>query len=490
MKHYHILRRALCVLLVASVIVLAAVPAFAAAYPIMRIMCVQNSSKRTVDVTVEISSSAAAIGSGMFMLDYDTSVLAASSSSVVAAGKAISTKVYSDTSKGYIGMDWYFSPQLAAGSAYSAVAKVSFSVKSGKTASSSSVRLCTDTDYLKSANGYQNYGGALLCSGSTTYCSAKGTLSVEITSNAAGGAKYTRLGGDSRYETAVLIAKNGWSGGASNVVLASGESFADALAGVPLAAKLNAPILLVSGKTVNGQVMGEIKALGAKNIYILGGASSVSSEIQSQLAKSYKIERISGSSRFATAVAIAKKLDTLRSGKPTELFLAYGYNYPDALAVSSAAGVSACPILYVPAKGDIDSATAAYIKGCGCTKATVLGGTSTVADSVVSSAKRSGIKNCTRISGSDRYETALAICKQYKSILSGGELLVATGTSFPDALAGGALAAKKKSPVLLVGKNNPSAAMRSYVKSLNPSMVYALGGTGSVPQSAMDSLMG
>ena len=42
--------------------------------------------------------------------------------------------------------------------------------------------------------------------------------------------------------------------------------------------------------------------------------------------------------------------------------------------------------------GDLDDATAAYIKSCGCTKATVLGGKSTVADSVLTSAKQNGIQ--------------------------------------------------------------------------------------------------
>src|SRR5699024_4272974 len=55
-----------------------------------------------------------------------------------------------------------------------------------------------------------------------------------------------RLKGKDRYRTALEISQNGWEDGAlegGSVILARGDDFADALAGVPLADALDSPIL-------------------------------------------------------------------------------------------------------------------------------------------------------------------------------------------------------------------------------------------------------
>src|SRR5699024_8467066 len=57
-----------------------------------------------------------------------------------------------------------------------------------------------------------------------------------------------RIAGDTRYDTAIEISQDGWEDGAlegEQVVLARGDDFSDALAGVPLAHALNSPILLI-----------------------------------------------------------------------------------------------------------------------------------------------------------------------------------------------------------------------------------------------------
>ena len=51
-----------------------------------------------------------------------------------------------------------------------------------------------------------------------------------------------RIGGRNRFGTAVAISQEGWET-SDYVVLARGDEFADALAGVPLAYSLDAPIL-------------------------------------------------------------------------------------------------------------------------------------------------------------------------------------------------------------------------------------------------------
>ena len=89
---------------------------------------------------------------------------------------------------------------------------------------------------------------------------------------------------------------------ADTVVLASGLNYADALAGVPLANKINAPLLLTSDKDLNASTLAEIGRLGAKKVIILGGEGAVSEKVEKKLqAEALKTERIFGKTRYSTA---------------------------------------------------------------------------------------------------------------------------------------------------------------------------------------------
>jgi len=87
-----------------------------------------------------------------------------------------------------------------------------------------------------------------------------------------------------------------------------------------------------------------------------------------------------------------------------------------------------------------------------------------------------------RLSGANRYATAAAISAatftphvQY--------LFIATGLNFPDALAGGALAAQLGSPLLLVQTNSIPPATLAEVQRLQPEEIYVLGSSGVVSES-------
>ncbi len=299
--------------------------------------------------------------------------------------------------------------------------------------------------------------------------------------------KITRLSGSDRIQTAVEISKSGWKK-ADNVVLAYAMNYPDALAGAPLAHALNAPILLTANKgSLESSVLKEIERLGAKNVYILGGKSAVSDKIAGSLrSQKLSVERISGSSRYGTAVAIAEKLVDVTGKKPAEVFVVSGVNFPDALSVSSIAALKKCPILFAPATGSIDGATSNFIKSCKTKDVYLLGGTAAVSDGVKSGIKSLGV-NVVRISGSDRYATALAVYRKFDKVFKGDGVVIATGANFPDALAGGAYAAKKSVPVILVG-NSVSSEMKKYVKSGKPDSAVVLGGENAVSQQVAYSM--
>src|SRR5437868_12504745 len=148
------------------------------------------------------------------------------------------------------------------------------------------------------------------------------------------------------------------SGCASAVLLARSDTFPDALAGGPLAAKVHGPLLLTSSAALDTSVKAEIArvAVSGATVYILGGAAAVSAGVETTLTgMGFVPKRLSGANRFATSVAIADEM-----GDPTTVFEATGINFPDALSGGPAAVKTGGVILLTNGAAQSD-ATAAYL---------------------------------------------------------------------------------------------------------------------------------
>ena len=87
--------------------------------------------------------------------------------------------------------------------------------------------------------------------------------------------KGERISGRSRYETALAIAKRSFNDN-ENVVLASGQVFADSLSAVSLTKKHNAPIILTQSDYLTENAK---KYLNGKNVFIVGGEKTVVKDI-------------------------------------------------------------------------------------------------------------------------------------------------------------------------------------------------------------------
>ncbi len=84
-----------------------------------------------------------------------------------------------------------------------------------------------------------------------------------------------RISGSDRYRTGVELSSASFTT-AQHVVLTTGTNFPDALSGVPVAAKLGAPVLLTRAPCVSDAVIGEIERLGAATVIVIGGPGVVS----------------------------------------------------------------------------------------------------------------------------------------------------------------------------------------------------------------------
>ena len=109
---------------------------------------------------------------------------------------------------------------------------------------------------------------------------AAGSIAVAAPSTTEVGPRSTRLAGADRYETAVAISRGAWgdSNDAFTVFLASGVSFADALA---LAASTfdEGPILLTPRDQLPAIVAEEIRRLQPCEIVAVGGSAAISDQV-------------------------------------------------------------------------------------------------------------------------------------------------------------------------------------------------------------------
>jgi len=113
-------------------------------------------------------------------------------------------------------------------------------------------------------------------------------------------------------------------------------------------------------------------------------------------------------------------------------------------------------------------------------------------DSTVSVIARTVTKSVTRLAGSDRFGTAVAVSKAEFPTGGAGAVVLARGDDYPDALVGAPLAAAKNAPLLLTaGASLPAATLAEIQRVLAPGgPVYVLGGTTAVPASVESELTG
>ena len=189
-----------------------------------------------------------------------------------------------------------------------------------------------------------------------------------------------RLGGASRYETSRLVTSYGFGElGASVAYVAGGEGFADALAAGAAAGSKDAPIILVPGRaqTVDSATLNLLQELGVTQIFVVGGEGAVSAGVESSLETVAPVTRLAGADRLATAQAVNREAfdDAQR------VYLAYAFNFPDALGGGVLATVKPGPLFTVPGSC-VPSAVLSEIDRIGATKVVLLGGSGVLSSGV------------------------------------------------------------------------------------------------------------
>lgn len=245
-----------------------------------------------------------------------------------------------------------------------------------------------------------------------------------------------RVEGASRVTTAVEVSRTFFDQ-ADTVIVARADSFADALAGAPLAGLHRAPLLLVDVDRVSREVKDEIARLGARTVIVLGGPGAVSTGVVRELGAT----RIAGPTRWDTAAAVADAVMG-SAASVDRVFLATGHDFPDAIAVAGLAAAIGAPILLSDTT-TLPYATVRAIKALGPSLVTLVGGDGVLTESVARQVRSLGPRT-DRLAGQTRYETSAAIVRASVDDpgLSGEHRLVVSGEGYADALAAAPAAAR------------------------------------------------
>jgi putative cell wall-binding protein len=334
-----------------------------------------------------------------------------------------------------------------------------------------------------------------------------------VAAPASAGATVTlkRYSGIDRYATSAMAATGAFTTGTDAVVLVSGENYADGLSAAGLAGTVAGPVMLTHPTTLLGSTANAIGALDTGTgsaatkltVHVVGGVNAVSEDVVTSLTGlGYTVNRISGADRYKTAVAVGDKIRSLTTigsvvGK-TAAILVSGNNFADGLAAGGLAYQLKLPIVLTDGSS-LTAETSAFLDAevNPAARVLIVGGTAAVSAAVATAV--TGLKNnltaidVDRVSGADRYATALELAK-YRSkatVLQGNNetvtnVMLVSGESFADALSSAAKAGTSATMTLLVSSTGLDAASDAWIatKFSSVSAVWVTGGTSAVSTAA------
>ena len=214
--------------------------------------------------------------------------------------------------------------------------------------------------------------------------------------------------GQDRYDTALRLAKNfatakGGLGAVPTAFVASGETLIDSISVAGLAGYVDAPILLTSTASLHGGVADFIEDYGVSTVYVLGGPAAVADSVVAAiegLTSKPMVTRVAGDDRYATAAAIASKIETDSTWCGTDAVSAVLINgASDMLGYGVAAQTVAyrlqLPVL-MTAADVLPDATVDYIDDHDVEHVQIVGGTDAVSADVAAALTTLGVDTVTR----------------------------------------------------------------------------------------------
>jgi putative cell wall-binding protein len=308
-----------------------------------------------------------------------------------------------------------------------------------------------------------------------------------------------RIAGIDRVATAVEAARAGWPQGAGSAVLAAGARYDESLPAGVLAAARQGPLLLTTASRLEANVAEVLRQLGVGAVTVVG---SVPAQVEADLRSAgHRVDRLGvAGNPVETAAAVAGAV----GGQAGTVVLVNGSSFADGISAAGLAAGRGWPVLLTTAS-TVPQRSVDTWRALGVRRVVLVGGTAVIGDNIqrfiASSGRCAGGAGCEveRVAGTERYGTSVQAAS--RSIALGGrsaaDLLVGTGTAFPDALTAGPLTARRQGITVLVdgsgaGRDGASRAFLSERRA-EVERVAILGGSaavGSLADRAVQQALG
>lgn len=320
-------------------------------------------------------------------------------------------------------------------------------------------------------------------------------FAVGSTATAAEPATTGRLAGETRYETAVAISRATFPQGTSEVVIARGDLFPDALVASFLASLHNGnhPILLTQRDELPAAVLAELRRLKPERVYIMGNEGAVTAAVEAKIrAEVREVERVAGENRYDTAYVLSTKVGEARRFA----FVVSGEDFPDAIAVAPVANLRSVPVI-LTTQASLHEAARRALDQLDVQRVYIVGGTAAVSEQVEAELRLTRtspdgpVLEVVRVAGRNRFETAtsvadLALGPDFR--LSAQHVNLSRGDGFADAVAGGPHGGAEVAVTLFVEApdrlgSTAAAWLREHASTI--SSLHALGDQGVISDGTL-----
>lgn len=188
-------------------------------------------------------------------------------------------------------------------------------------------------------------------------------------------------------------------------------------------------------------------------------------------------DRIGGSDRYVTSVLISQ--EAFPEGADT-VFLGSGEDFPDALVGGAAGGSQGAPVL-LTRTSSLPDVVETELARLDPSVIVILGGETAVSAEVAEAAEGHAA-TVARVGGANRYETA-ALIADWAFDPGVPVAYLASGSDYPDAIAGAAAAGFTDGPVLLTKPDVLSEEAAEKLEALEPERIIVLGGPAAVAET-------
>lgn len=335
----------------------------------------------------------------------------------------------------------------------------------------------------------------------------------------------SRVAGWDRYESTVNANKKYMKQAYGNLaVIASGNDFKTALYASYMASALKVPYFVNPNHGMRSDVLNEMKRLNVKRVYVVGDYSKLDKSIDNTLlSRGIKVERIYDGKKFCNIhgscyeMSLHVYIDTIlfealhkgeNRGDIGNVIYVNDNKFPDLLsAVPFLARTSA---VQATALFGIEDLSDMWLNENGyavLSNRFIIGGYQSVPEEyrvrdyfygaefenklmVNDEESYEPYRTWGRISGKNRYKTAVELAKAYNIVLHQdiNTIVLVNGQDYPDALSSSLVASQNNAAVLLTEPNKLNEDTQKYIRENNIKNIIIVGGEKSVSKNVENIL--